>query len=225
MATTSSKLTMSQLAPFLEHLFATGEARLEGQPELGDQREAEAVLYRAFQRYRLDVAGPLIEFDATSGLAAANYLARACWYAVSRDDPPEVVTKQFPPVDAPSTASAHLSIDLTLRYVTTVYRRVQAQNAEDVLTGLIANTLRHCPLTGVLSDISDDPIADLSFAGHRGLQLLYAERLADRYRTNWLPPDGRAREVMELVFHQKDRPWLLKDPTRLRPEARLRTLP
>src|SRR5689334_23352094 len=55
---------MSALASFFEHLFATGEARLTGRPELGDRRDLAGVLRQVFDEYRLDVAGPLIEFDA-----------------------------------------------------------------------------------------------------------------------------------------------------------------
>jgi hypothetical protein len=181
----------SSLAPFLEHLFSTGEARLTGPPDLGDRRDVEAILSRAFQRHCLDVAGPRIEFDASAGVISAVYLARACWFAVSRDDPPESVSKQMRPFDSPSTASAHLSIDLTLRYATTLHRRAFAQNADDVLTKLLAEILQGCPLTGVLSDVVDVPLGDLTFAGHSGLQLLYAERLAQHFRLTWLPADGR----------------------------------
>jgi len=203
----SSNPAMSQLAPFLEHLFATGEARLAEPIELDDRAEVETVLNRAFQRYRLDVAGPRIEFDTPAGAAAALFLAQSCWFAVSRDDPSEIVTKQLRPLDSPSTASAHLSVDLTLRYATTVHRRVLALNREDVLVKLLVDTFRRCPLTGVVADVVDDPIADLSFGGHSGLQLLYAERLAENFRPNWLPSEGRTREAVELVFQQKGRVW------------------
>jgi len=203
----SSNLPVSQLNEFLEHLFATGEARLAEPVELGDRSEVESVLDRAFRRYRLDIAGPRIEFDRSAGVAAAMFLANACWFTVSRDDPPEVVTKRLKPLDPPSTASAYLSIDLTLRYATTVHRRVLAQSRDDVLGNLLTDMLRRCPLTGVLSDVDQDPIGDLSFAGDSGLQLLFAERLAEHFRPNWLPAEGRTREAIELVFQQKGRAW------------------
>ena len=46
--------------------------------DVGDD-ELEVVLRHAFSDYRLDVAGPLIEFDAAAGVAAAgpSILARA----------------------------------------------------------------------------------------------------------------------------------------------------
>jgi hypothetical protein len=193
---------MSALTPFLDRLIATGEARLTGRPEPDDRRDTEDVLGRAFAEYRLDVAGPPIEFDANAALDAALFVARACWFAVSRDDPPEQVTGLLPTVPEPKAPAAHLSIDLTLRYAVTVYRRVHAQNADDVLALRLADTLRRCPLTGVLSDVEEAPAGDLVFGGHAGLELLYAERLAANFRPAWLPAEGRMRERVELVYQQ-----------------------
>ena len=193
---------MSALTPFLDRLFATGEARLTGRPEPDDRRDTDEVLRRTFAEYRLDVAGPLIEFDPDTAHAAALFTARACWFAVSREEPPEQVTKLLPAITDPKTPAAHLSIDLTLRYAVTIYRRVRAQNAEDVLAVRLVEAFRLCPLTGVLSDAAAAPIGDLVFGGHAGLELLYAERLAANYRPAWLPADGRLRERVELVLQQ-----------------------
>lgn len=193
---------MSALSPFLDRLFTTGEARLSGRPEPDDRRDVEEVLHRAFAECRLDVAGPLIEFDPDAGFAAALFTARACWFTVSREEPPEQVMKLLSAITDPKTPAAHLSIDLTLRYAVTIYRRVRAQNAEDVLAIRLADTFRRCPLTGVLSDAAEGPTGDLVFGGHAGLELLYAERLAANDRPAWLPAEGRLRERVELVFQQ-----------------------
>jgi hypothetical protein len=193
---------MSALSPFLDRLFTTGEARLTGRPEPDDRRDTDEVLRRAFTEYRLDVAGPLIEFDPDAAHAAALFTARACWFAVSREEPPEQVTKLLSAITDPKTPAAHLSIDLTLRYAVTIYRRVHAQNAEDVLAIRLADTFRRCPLTGALSDVAEAPTGDVVFGGHAGLELLYAERLAANYRPAWLPAEGRLNERVELVFQQ-----------------------
>ena len=193
---------MSTLAPFLDRLLTTGEARLTGRPGPDDRRDAVEILARAFAEYRLDVAGPPIDFDPEAALAAGLFTARACWFAVTRDDPPEQVTALLPTIPEPVTPAAHLSIDLTLRYAVTVYRRAHAQSAADALVVRLADAFRRCPLTGVLSDVADDPAGDLAFAGHAGLELLYAERLAANFRPAWLPPAGRTRERVELVFQQ-----------------------
>src|SRR5262245_27067137 len=200
---------MSALAPFLDHLFATGEAVLRGRPEpaADERRDVEAVLRSAFHEYRLEVAGPSIDFDPAAAAAAALLTARACWFSVSRDEPPNHVAALLVPPDPPKTAAAHLSIDLPLRYAATVYRRAQSQNADDVLATRLAETLRRCPLTGALADIAAKPAGDLTLAGHPGLELLYAERLAACYRPAWLPEGGRARQAVELVYHQQGKKW------------------
>jgi hypothetical protein len=193
---------MSALTPFLDRLFTTGEARLTGRPEPDDRSDVEEVLRRAFAEYRLDIAGPLIDFDPTAAVAAALFTAWTCWFAVSRDDPPEQVASLLPAIADPKTPGAHLSIDLTLRYAVTVYRRAHAQNADDVLVQRLAESFRRCPLTGALSDVADAPTGDLTFAGHAGLELLYAERLAANPRPAWVPAAGRTRERVELVYQQ-----------------------
>jgi len=200
---------MSALAPFLDHLFATGEAVLRERPALAanERRDVDAVLRRAFGEFRLGVAGALIEFDPDAGIAAALFTALACWFAVSRDEPEEVVAELLKTSNGPTTPGAHLSIDLTLRYAVTVYRRASAQNAEDVLVTRLAATLRRWPLTGTLADIAEGPTGDLTFGGHPGLELLYAERLATNYRSAWMPESGRTREVLELVFQQQGKKW------------------
>ena len=200
---------MSALTPFLDHLFTTGEARLTGRPEPDDVRDTVEVLRRAFGEYRLGVAGPLIEFDPDAATAAALFAARACWFAVSRDETVEQMKELLPLPPEPKSPGAHLSIDLTLRYVVTVYRRVHAQNAEDALAARLAEVFRRCPLTGALSDVGEGPTGDLTFGGHAGLELLYAERLVTNYRPAWLPPPGRARERVELVFQQVGKPMPL----------------
>ena len=53
------------------------------------------------------------------------------------------------------------------------------------------------------SDVIEPPIGATHFFNHRGLQLLYAERLAANLRPDWVPETGRTREVLELVLQQQ----------------------
>lgn len=202
---------MTELGPFLELLFTTGEARLVGLPDPSDRREAAAVIRRAFAEYRLNIPGPSIDLDVNVAQTAALFTARVCWFAVSRDEPPDQLNAHLPKVTEPKTPSEHLSIDLTLRYLMTIYRRLQAQNAEDVLVTRLAETFRRCPLTGVLSDVAEAPTGDLLFGGHAGLELLYAERLAVNLRPAWLPSEGHLRERVEMVFQQMGKRWPVRE--------------
>jgi hypothetical protein len=194
---------MSALADVLDHLFATGEVRLTGPPDLGDSRDVQSVLRHAFAEYRLEIAETLIEFDPEAATAAAVFTARGCWFAVSRDEPPEEVAALLPMFPEPKTAAAHLSVDLTLRYAVTVHRRIRAQTPGDPLVICLANVMRRCPLTGVLAELADAPAGDILLAGHPGLELLYAERLASHFRPTWLPATGRIREVVDWVYQQQ----------------------
>jgi hypothetical protein len=70
-----------------------------------------------------------------------------------------------------------------------------------VLTTRLAHLLREWPLSGVLADLDEGPLTPSEFAGHPGLLLLYAERLAGSENPAWLP-DKAARAYVELVWQE-----------------------
>jgi hypothetical protein len=185
------------LSEFLESLFDDGAVVFRAAPPLIGKDSAEDVLARAFAEYRLDVAGPLIDFDAPTALAAAEFVRWACWFLVHRDSPAAEVTQRLKLPPAPTTASQHLSADLTFRHLPHLHRRARALSPDDVLTKLLADALRAWPLAGVASDIEEAPTTPPEF-DHAGLQLLYAERYVKHPRENWLPK-GRIAEYVELI--------------------------
>jgi hypothetical protein len=71
-----------------------------------------------------------------------------------------------------------------------------------VLTRCLAELLRRWPLTGVLADLEDGPLAPVELGGHPGLLLLYAERLAESPRPAWVPR-GPALPFVEMVFAER----------------------
>ncbi len=161
------------------------------------------LLQAAHSEFRLDIAGPLLPFDAEAGLAGAIFLSHACWLLVSGDEKPEFVEKALKFPLNPASPEAHLSGDLCLRFLATVYRRVRIQSPDDPLPKAIVDVLRRWPLSGAGSDVMEPPIGETHFCKHHGLQLLYAERLAANLRPAWIPATGRTREVVELVFQQQ----------------------
>jgi hypothetical protein len=193
---------MSALAEFLEGLFSSGEVILRD-PPFSDSvtPNVRALLRQAFDVERLQIAGPLIEFDAEAAVGAATLLWRACWFLLAHEEPPGTLELLLvlPPCN---TASAHLSADLTLRYVPQIYRRARSRSADDILPRLLATVLREWPLSGVLSEIADEPLFPVTFGDHPGLMLLYAERLADHSKSAWVPT-GRTWEYLELVYQGK----------------------
>lgn len=194
---------MPAFADFLQRVLDEGEAVFVGPPTgAGDDDAARMVLSKAFVDHALDVAGPPISFDPAAALTAAHVLADACWRLVAPTD----ATAARAPVGEPRTPAAHLSADVTLRFLPMVYRRAAARAMDDPLGAELANILRRWPLSGVLADLPGGPDGELEFGGHPGLQLLYAERLNDHEKAAWLPKAGPARERVDLVYRGRGRP-------------------
>jgi hypothetical protein len=197
---------MSALTEFVRRLLDQGEAILKGRPDSSQsqQEAATAFLREAFADYRLEIAGPLLEFDAATAVAASQLLWHACWFLVNRSEPKEALEQRLVMPKRPTTAAQHLSADLVLRYLPQVHRRAQALTPGDVLVSLLGQVLRQWPLSGVLSEVDEEPTTDLDFDGHPGLMLVYAERLARKEKPKWLP-HGRALETVQLVFQEMNK--------------------
>ena len=206
---------MSQFAEFLTELLNNGRMVFRGRPDFdnpGPDIRAQAVLRAAFDEYRLTLAGPLIDFDLGSALSAARFVEKAAWFLLSFAENAAQLQQMLAFAESPSSAVQHLSADLTLRYVPAILRRTRVLGGGDPLSAVLIDVLRRWPLSGVLAELVEAPVTALDFAGHRGLQLLYAERLADHFKPAWVPPAAEG-EYLELVWieAQKD-PRLLSQP-------------
>ena len=188
------------LAQWLQTLFDEGEVVFHGPPEAASGRRSDAVdvVAAAFAIRRLEISGPLLDFDEDVALAAAKYTQMVCWYLVHRDADAAEVARHVARPGLPRTASEHLSADVTLRYVAQLHRRARAIAPEDVLTKSLVDVLRAWPLSGVLSEVDEAPSSGLDFGGHDGLQMLYAERFVGHAPDSWRP-QGRTGEYVDLV--------------------------
>jgi hypothetical protein len=195
---------MAEFVDFLKRLFEDGTVSLRNRPGIAaaERLPAHDVLVAAFADHALDVAEPVIEFDALLALAAAERVWWASWFLVQHAEPPAEVEQCLPPLERPTTAAQHLSGDLVLRFLPHVYRRARMRDLGDVLTRWLAQTLREWPLTGVLADIDEPPLTPIELDQHPGLLLLYAERLAEHPRPAWMPRDS-ALQYVELVFAER----------------------
>jgi MoxR-vWA-beta-propeller ternary system protein len=200
---------MSEFAAFLTTLLREGRAVLGERPQspAGSDAEAIRVLEAAFESYRLEVAGQLIEFDVKSALAAADVVWEACWFLVTRRQTEEEVESALMALGNPDTPAAHLSADLVLRYLPAVHRRAYAHDPAERLTMVLETILRTWPLTGVLSDVQDGPLQSIEFGGHHGLLMFYAERLAANEKPGWFPA-GMGREYVRLVWQERGKDLL-----------------
>lgn len=195
---------MPPFADWLTRVLADGESVQEAPPNPTpeDRPAAVEVLRAAFDDHALDVAGPPIPFEPGTALAAAAALARACWLLVGADEKtPAELTVRAEPV----SPSAHLSADVTLRFLPAVHRRAKLR-AAGPLAAAVEALLRTWPLSGVLADLDGEPTTPPEFDGHPGLHLLYAERLVGTGRAGWVPAGGPAREWVERVCSERGKP-------------------
>jgi hypothetical protein len=196
---------MPPLAVWLTRVLARGESEQEAPPTLTPEERAGvlAVLRTAFDGHALDVAGPPVAFEPVIALDAATLLARACWLLVGADEkePTELAVRA-----EPASPSAHLSADVTLRFLPAVFRRAKVRSDTEPLAAAVETLLRAWPLSGVLADLDGEPTTPPEFGGHPGLQLLYAERLVTTGRPGWVPAGGAAREWVERVYSERDKP-------------------
>ena len=201
---------MNDLADFLADLFREGRItfRRPPQPSASASPEVTGLLERAYEAYRLDIAGTVIALDAGIACAAAEVVRQASWALVSHHDRVEDLQRRLRMPRSPATATDHLSADLLLRYLPQVHHRARVLDPSDSLVGLLERVLRQWPLSGVLAGLDEGPTSPLDFGGHEGLMLLYAERLAAREpATSLWRPEGRPLEYVELVSGmRRDRP-------------------
>jgi hypothetical protein len=195
---------MASFLDFLESVLRGGTAVLRARPkvEASEVQRAGRLLAAAYEDHRLDVAGRPIDFDAPAALAAAEQVWFACWFLLHRGDPPNEIERCLPLLVPPVSAAQHLSTDLLLRFAPQVHRRARSADPRDVLTQRLEQLLRSHPLSGVLADIEEGPVTPVQLGDHAGLQLLYAERLAEKPRPAWVPT-GAAFAYVELVFAER----------------------
>lgn len=195
---------MSAFSEFLKGLLRDGAAVLHGRPEAAPpDAAAVALLAGAYADHGLDLAGPAPPFDASAAAAAAACVWSACWFLLHHGEEADAVERALALPPAP-TPGAALSADLTLRFLPQVHRRALALAPADPLTGALARLLREHPLSGVLSDVTEPPLAPVDFGGHARLLLLYAERLAANPKPAWVPVEGGVgRPWVELAFAER----------------------
>jgi hypothetical protein len=198
---------MSGIVEVVRRLLTDGSLVLSEQPIVqADARgPLTALLAGAFSKYRLEIAGPPLEFDAPTALAAAELVCLAGWFLLVRSAEADVVERGLR-LPSPASAAEQASADFLLRYLPAIYRRAWAVKVDDVLTRTLAHILRQWPLSGILAGVNEGPLTPVDFEGHPGLLLLYAERLADNLKPDWIPHEGLAREWVERVFAERNLP-------------------
>ncbi len=192
---------MSTFRDWLTQVLTDGQS-VQDEPPALDAKERAAVcatLRRAYVQRALDIAGTPLQFDEAVAVWAVQVLAASCWELASGSDDvtgPAIARE-------PDRLAAHLSADVSLRFLPAVLARARARGGMDCLVERVTAILRRWPLSGVLAGLAEAPLGSLEFDGHVGLQMLYAERQVDTGQVAWLPDDGNTLQWIEKVYHER----------------------
>jgi hypothetical protein len=197
---------MSTSSEFWQHLFTNGCMVFEGSPHGNSAPDGDtlSLFKRYYDEYALQVAGPALPFVAKVAAQGARIVELSAWYLASQAGTPEELERNLVLDAKPVGPADHLSADLTLQYLPSIYQRARVLYPADRLPAILGEILRRWPLSGVRADLPDAPLGNLDFGGHPGLLLLYAERLAAHFKPAWIPR-GPGAAYLDLVWTELGR--------------------
>jgi hypothetical protein len=167
---------------FLTNLLDNGTVQVSKAREIPtDERDEAQRLLAEFERlFRLSLAGEPPPLDIAIAGAAAQTLYRLCQCLVHRELMPDQALAQGDRLpDAPGTASAHYSADLTLRFLPDAWRLSKEAAEGDPLVATIRELAARWPLSSVGIPDLPAPVID-GIAEHPALLALYVDRIIER---------------------------------------------
>jgi hypothetical protein len=196
----------------LQNLLDEGRVMLTtpAAPTVPELREAESLLARFEQRYRLEMPGEAPALSMPAAVWGAEMFFRACQCLVFREiDAAGVDELLCRPFAGRQDAAAHYSVDLTFRLLPDLFQRARAAS-------------RHDPLLERLQELADAwPLSSVGIAGiqpkhlepileHPCLRILYADRIIARQDLARLT-DARVRAsvLAAIGLHEELAPEVL----------------
>ncbi len=143
----------------------------------------------------MDLAGSPSHIDMSIAERAADVTRRACWLTLSNVEDEDEIRHMIRFEGTPQNAAQHLSADLCLRFLPRIHKRLRAAKPDDAVVSIIENILKRWPLSGILCDIADPPVA--INLHNEAVMRLYAQRFSQHPKDNWKPAD-KALEHIEL---------------------------
>ncbi len=190
---------------FIQTLFLEGRLIVGAARTLDVPPEARDFLASALRTQLLHLPGPPLPGSLPTLVEAVQVVYRLAWDLLNGASE---TSEHEPMSHGPRSADDHVSADVAFRFLPRLFRQAQSRSADGPLTRLLEQILRRWPLSGVLADIAEAPLSPLDFGGHVGVAFLYAERLAERERSHWIPA-GPAREGLDVVWQALGKPPLV----------------
>jgi MoxR-vWA-beta-propeller ternary system domain bpX4 len=185
---------------FIRSMLFEGRLRVGAQPRMVLTDEDLRILQKALKIQSLHLPGPRLEGSLPTLILAVGVVYRMAWRFLNAEPILPVDDPSLRMPEKPRSATEHMATDVAFRFLPGLYHRAINRDPEDPLIEAMKTMLRQWPLSGVLADIAEPPESPLDFEGHLGLGFLYAQRLAARERSGWLP-DGHAGQCVEVVYN------------------------
>jgi len=197
---------------FLTNLLDNGTVQVSRAQQIPTEERDEAQRQLTdFERlFRLSLAEEPPPLDVVIASAAAQTLYRLCQCLVYRELMPEQALAQGDRLpDAPRTASAHYSADLTLRFLPDAWRLAKETAEGDPLVTTICELAARWPLSSV--GIPDLPAPAIDgIAEHPALLALYVDRIIERRdRSRLSNPRVRDAFLTAIGAHRELAPELM----------------
>ncbi len=147
-----------KLAAFIENLLLEGKVTIEGQLILFEKDDLDAsakLLADYYQEDVLEMPGIAPAFVATAAIWAARYFYQAVQLTVIRDTNEKIIKEKLISFDGSINPASIYSIDLTFRYLPSLFDLAKGLAPADILVTTLLETAKDWPFSSVGIKISD----------------------------------------------------------------------
>ncbi|MGB8191506.1 MAG: hypothetical protein WCF67_06280 [Chitinophagaceae bacterium] len=143
------------------------------------QEEASAYLAKEYKNESLNYPGSAPPFNEAAALWAAKSVYIATQLMLYRENKTVEVEKLLPAYTGEVTASAMLSADLVLRFLSDLIKHLKIIDPEDRLTDILVNHLKQWHYSGIAYPLPADELDFTVVSGNDCLRQLYIDRVIE----------------------------------------------
>jgi hypothetical protein len=168
-----------ELTSFITDLWGQGSVTMPGHIipfEEDDLKEAVIVLKQNYEQDQLNMPGKIPAFHDEASLWGACYLYRALQFVMLRDASEEIILEHLKEFTGIKTAEVFYSVDLSFRYLPTLFNFAKSLSPDDVLVQCLKKTANEWPLSSVGIELTQEPQHDLILR-NTSLKQLYVDRI------------------------------------------------
>lgn len=193
----------------MKALLESGEVIVAGEPRPFEEEEigkTQTVLLQWYESDKLEMPSAAPAYDPAAAAWGAAFLYRTIQFILLRELGEEELNAHLPASDAPETAAAVYSADLSLRHLPDLFRFAKGLAPGDPLLQRMNEVAARWPFSSVGIDIAAD--ADLRLIlEHPSLRIAYADRIIQRQSSSRLLHPAVPALVEEVLGQHQTLLW------------------